>query len=127
MGWACSRVIFGGFSFSLRFILDVGCGRYTRPLERNAPNSNAFQNRVTAYNHRNNNNSGNGDGTKDAASDFSAIINSETVYVSATNKEMKTSSEYHGVPPPPSTLQREARLGDQTVSTASENTLKMIA
>lgn len=97
---------------------------YVSPLERNSPNVNAFQNRVTGYNHRPDVHRGNGDGTKDAASDFSTIINSETVYVTPNDKELKilqTSSEYHGVPPPPSTLQRQAGETEQTVSTANSN------
>lgn len=96
--------------------------RYVSPLERNSSNVNTFQNRVTSYGQRPDR--GNGDGTKDAASDFSAIINSETVYVSSSDKEMKimqTSSEYHGVPPPPATLQRQANGADQTVSTVTSS------
>lgn len=84
---------------------------------------------MTGYSHRADSHRGNGDGTKDAASDFSTIINSETVYVSSNDKEMKilqTSSEYHGVPPPPSTLQRQARTAEQTVSTTND-TPQMIA
>lgn len=91
---------------------------------------NGFQNRVTGYNHLPDAHRGNGDGTKDAASDFSAIINSETVYVSSADKEMKilqTSSEYHAVPPPPSTLQRQARTPEQTVTTANNSNSQMVA